>query len=272
MGRVRTTMADKADKKAPKGGRGTVNSEEPMDRKKESKAASQRKEETKKLPTDTDKPSKATYERKSTRAGSKGIAPALVVEINKETGKLDKSTTKGKGKTTKTATLQPRQRTTTAAEPMARLQPRGSQGTSLLVQAAMQTSSVGIPGPPLTLPLVTPPTLPQKDPPAPPSPSRLTTERQKRRGVPHTYTDYSNEPDSPSLTRKKTGGVTQPFPEKLHEMLTEETDSEDVVGWLPHGRAFIVRKPKVFTSSIMGRYFKQTKLTSFQRQLNLCKY
>jgi hypothetical protein len=55
----------------------------------------------------------------------------------------------------------------------------------------------------------------------------------------------------------------------LHELLTKETGSEDVVGWLPHGRAFIVRKPKAFTSTIMGRYFNQTKLTSFQRQLNL---
>jgi hypothetical protein len=58
------------------------------------------------------------------------------------------------------------------------------------------------------------------------------------------------------LVRKKTGGVTQPFPEKLHEMLDSETSpaAQAVVSWLPHGRAFVVRKPKEFTSKIMPTY------------------
>ena len=33
--------------------------------------------------------------------------------------------------------------------------------------------------------------------------------------------------------------------------------------------SFIVKQPKLFTSYIMPKYFRQTKLTSFQRQLNL---
>ena len=87
---------------------------------------------------------------------------------------------------------------------------------------------------------------------------------------PHIYHDYSNLPDTAGYVRKKTGGVSQPFPEKLMDMLTmEETHKSTVVSWLPHGRAFIVRKPKVFTEDIMPKYFRQTKLTSFQRQLNL---
>ena len=37
----------------------------------------------------------------------------------------------------------------------------------------------------------------------------------------------------------------------------------------PHGRCFIVHKPKEFVSKVMPSYFRQSKLTSFQRQLNL---
>jgi len=236
------------------------------DKKGDSPNASGRKTSPKETVTATDsKPSKPTHNLMSTRA-SKGVEPALVIETHKNTGELDNPSTKGSGKTAKSSTASAAKKATNRAEPDRPKQQ--TRGTSLLAQAAMQSSSVAIPETPLTLPLVTPPTLPQQNPSAPPSPP---LNHQKRRGVPHTYRDYSTEPDSPSFVRKKTGGVTQPFPEKLHELLTTETDSEDVVGWLPHGRAFIVRKPKVFTSTIMGRYFKQTKLTSFQRQLNLCK-
>jgi len=97
--------------------------------------------------------------------------------------------------------------------------------------------------------------------------------QHKPRGVPHVYHDYSQvSGPGASFVRKKTGGVTNPFPEKLHEMLDQESSddpSSAIVSWLPHGRAFIVRRPKEFTSQIMPRYFRQTKLTSFQRQLNL---
>jgi hypothetical protein len=67
------------------------------------------------------------------------------------------------------------------------------------------------------------------------------------------------------------GGVTIPFPLKLHRLLDtiEQDGYGDVVSWQPHGRAFSVHKPAEFVSVVMPTYFKQTKLTSFQRQLNL---
>jgi hypothetical protein len=49
----------------------------------------------------------------------------------------------------------------------------------------------------------------------------------------------------------------------------EEDGFASVVSWQPHGRCFIVHKPKQFVDEVMPRYFKQSKLTSFQRQVNL---
>ena len=60
-----------------------------------------------------------------------------------------------------------------------------------------------------------------------------------------------------------------PFPLKLHEMLSQEFDNEDIVSWLPHGKAFRVHNPKEFAAMIMPRYFRQSKYKSFQRQLHI---
>jgi hypothetical protein len=73
-----------------------------------------------------------------------------------------------------------------------------------------------------------------------------------KKGVPHVYHDFSNVPDAVGVVRKKTGGVTQPFPEKLHTML-ENVEDTSTVSWLSHGRAFLVRKPAEFASQIMPR-------------------
>ena len=67
------------------------------------------------------------------------------------------------------------------------------------------------------------------------------------------------------------GGVLTPFPWKLHDMLDSMADKGDdsIVCWQPHGRAFMVHKPKEFVAQIMSHFFNQTKYASFQRQLNL---
>jgi hypothetical protein len=100
--------------------------------------------------------------------------------------------------------------------------------------------------------------------------------------VDHSYADhlYDAEAQSDMISDTDTkngkrhaprGGVTVAFPERLHEMLAQmdEEGLEHIVSWQPHGRCFIVRKKKEFIEEVMPRFFHQTKLTSFQRQLNL---
>lgn len=88
---------------------------------------------------------------------------------------------------------------------------------------------------------------------------------------PHLYTDAATMNDPAPDTRRNRGGVTEPFPEKLHRMLdsVEREGISDVVSFFSHGRAFAIHKPRRFVSEIMPRFFRQTRLTSFQRQLNL---
>lgn len=97
-----------------------------------------------------------------------------------------------------------------------------------------------------------------------------------------TYHDYSNVRDqdlekvvnqplvkgSKKTRRGPRGGVATPFPVKLHQLL-EEDAYPNIISWQPHGRSFILRDPHAFLDEVMTKYFKQTKLTSFQRQLNL---
>lgn len=143
--------------------------------------------------------------------------------------------------------------------------------TFLLTQAAhistfkasgdSSTSSSKLPSP-----KVTPPTIALESPGSPRSQSVDDSSRSptsantpssafkanRKRGVPHIYRDYFSVPDTIGYVRKKTGGVTQPFPEKLHELLDNEPEPT-IVSWLPHGRAFLVRKPKEFTQDVMPR-------------------
>lgn len=44
---------------------------------------------------------------------------------------------------------------------------------------------------------------------------------------------------------------------------------DDVIRWMPHGRAFRVMNQKACVDVVLPRFFKQSKWTSFIRQLNL---
>jgi len=124
------------------------------------------------------------------------------------------------------------------------------------------------------------------------SPNRNAEEdsSKTKRTVRHDYHDHST--DQPFISENNTtpiadvdstddeevkkrrgprGGVAIPFPEKLHLMLNsvESDGNSKIVSWQCHGRCFVVHKPKDFVATVMPKYFRQTKLTSFQRQLNL---
>ena len=76
------------------------------------------------------------------------------------------------------------------------------------------------------------------------------------------YRDYSKEveeqrhPNQSSSAAGKNGNGSSSetnFPVKLHYMLSDmEADGLDhIVSWQPHGRAFIVHKPKEFVSQVL---------------------
>ena len=48
----------------------------------------------------------------------------------------------------------------------------------------------------------------------------------------------------------------------------EQEQFENVVSWLPGGRAFKVHQTEKFVKKIMPRYFNQTKYKSFGRQVS----
>ena len=100
-----------------------------------------------------------------------------------------------------------------------------------------------------------------------------STNRGAKNGL---YFDASvlSDPDPSHIHFRRTrGGVTEPFPEKVHRMLTdaEENGNDDILSFFPHGRAFGIHKPDRFVKEILGKYVRQSQMSSFQRQLNLCK-
>ena len=66
-------------------------------------------------------------------------------------------------------------------------------------------------------------------------------------------------------------GMLEPFPEKLHRLLTEveAAGHSDVISFVQYGKAFSIHKPDKFFLEIVPAYFQQSHLSSFKRQLNL---
>ena len=93
----------------------------------------------------------------------------------------------------------------------------------------------------------------------------------------HDYRDFSleaavlEEHHRDAATNASPPSPQDAFPVHLHWMLqqTEKAGLSHVVSWAPHGRAFVVHKRDEFVKTVLPAYFKQTKHSSFQRQLAL---
>lgn len=72
-------------------------------------------------------------------------------------------------------------------------------------------------------------------------------------------------------SRRMRGGVIEPFPEKLHRLLleVEAAGMSDIISFIADGRAFAIHKPDTFFNEVVNVYFRQKRLSSFKRQLNL---
>lgn len=84
--------------------------------------------------------------------------------------------------------------------------------------------------------------------------------------VEHDYHDHKHDPieyalpsialiDDDGCPRRAghRGGVSTPFPEKLFELLESASEQglDEIIGWQPHGRCFVVHKPKEFVEVVM---------------------
>jgi HSF-type DNA-binding len=104
-----------------------------------------------------------------------------------------------------------------------------------------------------------------------------TAKLNDRHFVVHNYHDHSHDPDdaddedqsssyedhhhhSSSFEHgdegRRRGGVAVAFPLKLHAVLdqVERDGYSHVISWSPHGRCFVIHKPKQFTEEVMPKY------------------
>ena len=82
------------------------------------------------------------------------------------------------------------------------------------------------------------------------------------------------EEDDKEVAIPSADSSAETFPFKLHRMMTDvyKEGLTDVVSFLEDDSAFFIHKPKTFVESILPKYFTSSRLSSFQRQLNLYSF
>jgi hypothetical protein len=89
--------------------------------------------------------------------------------------------------------------------------------------------------------------------------------------MPEIPVDSAGNSAEASFRPHRVGGISITFPMKLHSMLQqiEETGiGLDVISWNADGDGFILKQPEVFSNAVLPHFFRTSKLSSFQRQLN----
>ena len=86
------------------------------------------------------------------------------------------------------------------------------------------------------------------------------------------YSDCARIPDEYVPNKARTSKKCKPqetFPIKLFKILERSDIAQysSIISWLPHGRAFMIHNEDLFKEYIMKKYFHQSKLESFKRQL-----
>jgi hypothetical protein len=81
------------------------------------------------------------------------------------------------------------------------------------------------------------------------------------------YRDYSRERKEESPKARRSGKTTQTFPMILHEILSHP-EFEDIISWLPHGRAWRIVRHKAFEERVIPLFFRHGRYSSFARQVN----
>lgn len=89
--------------------------------------------------------------------------------------------------------------------------------------------------------------------------------------VNHSYVDYSLVPPGPEDKNRPKQIQQMDFHQKLYSILGRD-DLKDIIGWLPHGRAFRVNVPSRFEKVVCQEYFRHTRYSSFLYQLGLHGY
>lgn len=95
--------------------------------------------------------------------------------------------------------------------------------------------------------------------------SRRSVKRRKNRSIQrhyvvHNYHDFAHVTQeeahkSQEKRSRRRGGVAVHFPVRLHEALSAiEADGHGgVIGWMSHGRCFVIHKPRDFEKTLMPK-------------------
>jgi len=89
-----------------------------------------------------------------------------------------------------------------------------------------------------------------------------------------TYRDFLSLSDEEVLgklsTKNNRNRLIETFPVKLHCILERSVEDgySPIISWLRHGRGFKIHDNNLFLRTVMPRFFYQTKMSSFIRQLS----